>query len=70
LDKTFQAFFGRVKHGETPGYPCFQGRNRSTSFTYPQVGEHGGAVLDGRILSLSKLGRIRIRAGSPPARHA
>ncbi len=39
LDKTFRAFFQRVKKGETPGYPRFQGRNRYTSFTYPQVGE-------------------------------
>lgn len=65
LDKTFQAFFRRVKNGETPGYPRFQGRNRYTSFTYPQVGEHGGAVLDGGILSLSKIGRIPLRRHRP-----
>jgi putative transposase len=58
LDKTFQAFFRRIKNGETPGYPRFQGRNRYNSFTYPQVDEHGGAVLDGGILSLSKIGLI------------
>jgi IS605 OrfB family transposase len=65
LDKTFQAFFRRVQHGETPGYPRFQGSNRYTSFTYPQVGEHGGAVLDGGMLSLSKIGRIPIRLHRP-----
>ena len=65
LDKTFQAFFRRVQAGELPGYPRFQGRNRYTSFTYPQVGEHGGAVLDGGILSLSKIGRIPIRLHRP-----
>ncbi len=65
LDKTFQAFFRRVQAGEQPGYPRFQGRNRYTSFTYPQVGEHGGAVLDGGILSLSKIGRIPIRLHRP-----
>ncbi|HST88163.1 MAG TPA: transposase [Ktedonobacterales bacterium] len=65
LDKTYQAFFQRVKAGETPGYPRFQGRNRYTSFTYPQVGEHGGAVLDGGILSLSKIGRIPLRLHRP-----
>src|SRR6476620_6303397 len=47
LDKTYQAFFRRVKNGETPGYPRFRGKERYTSFAYPQVGEHGGAVLDG-----------------------
>ncbi|HEV2458018.1 MAG TPA: transposase, partial [Ktedonobacterales bacterium] len=61
LDKTFQAFFRRVQAGEHPGYPRFQGKDRYTSFTYPQVGEHGGAVLDGSMLSLSKIGRIPIR---------
>lgn len=36
LDKTFQAFFRRVKAGETPGYPRFQGASHYHSFTYPQ----------------------------------
>jgi putative transposase len=58
LDKAFAAFFRRVKAGEQPGYPCFQGRNRYNSFTYPQLGEHGGARLEGKILSLAKIGRI------------
>jgi putative transposase len=65
LDKAFQAFFQRVKAGEMPGYPRFQGRNRYNSFTYPQLGEHGGAALDGGMLSLSKIGRIRIRLHRP-----
>jgi putative transposase len=65
LDKAFQAFFRRVKAGERPGYPRFQGKDRYNSFTYPQVGAHGGAVLDAGILSLSKIGRIRIRLHRP-----
>jgi putative transposase len=65
VDKTFQAFFRRVTHGETPGYPRFQGKDRYTSFTYPQVGEHGGAVLDGSLLSLAKVGRLRLRLHRP-----
>jgi putative transposase len=65
LDKTFQAFFQRVKHGETPGYPRFQGKDRYNSFTYPQVGEHDGAALDGGMLTLSKIGRIRLRLHRP-----
>jgi putative transposase len=40
LDKAFAAFFRRVQAGEQPGYPRLQGRNRSTSCTSPQVGEH------------------------------
>jgi putative transposase len=65
LDKTFQAFFRRMKNGEKPGYPRFRGRDRYNSFTYPQVGEHGGAMLDGGLLSLSKIGRILIRLHRP-----
>src|SRR6478736_1202865 len=36
LDRAFQAFFARVKAGETPGYPRFHGANRYNSFTYKQ----------------------------------
>jgi putative transposase len=63
LDRTFQAFFRRVASGETPGYPRFQGCNRYNSFTYPQYGN--GAVLDGGVLSLSKIGRIHLRLHRP-----
>src|SRR6266571_7391421 len=35
LSKAFDRFFERVKNGEKPGYPRFQGRNRYDSFTYP-----------------------------------
>jgi putative transposase len=65
VDRAFQAFFRRVKAGETPGYPRFHGRDRYNSFTYPQVGEHGGAALDGGLLSLSKIGRIPLRLHRP-----
>src|SRR5215813_14375154 len=65
LDKAFAAFFRRVTAGERPGYPRFQGTDRYTSFTYPQMGAHGGAALDGGMLSLSKIGRIRMRLHRP-----
>jgi putative transposase len=63
LERAFQAFFRRLKAGEEPGYPRFQGRNRYNSFTYPQYGN--GAVLDGGVLSLSKIGRIPLRLHRP-----
>jgi len=65
VDRAYQAFFRRVKAGETPGYPRFHGRDRYTSFTYPQVGEHGGARLDNGMLILSKIGRIAVRWSRP-----
>jgi putative transposase len=65
VDHAFQAFFRRVKSGETPGYPRFHGRDRYNSFTYPQVGEHGGARLDNGFLVLSKIGRVAVRWSRP-----
>ena len=58
VDRAFQAFFRRIREGQTPGYPRFHGRDRYTSFTYPQYGN--GAVMEGSVLSLSKIGRIPI----------
>ena len=63
VERTYQAFFRRIKNRETPGYPRFQGTNRYHSFTYPQYGN--GAVLDGGILSLSKIGRVPVRMHRP-----
>jgi putative transposase len=63
LDRAFQALFRRVKNGETPGYPGFQGANRYNSFTYKQVGN--GATLDNGFLVLSKIGRIAVRWSRP-----
>lgn len=59
LDKAFQAFFRRVKAGETPGYPRFKGRNRFDSFGLKEYGN--GFRLDGRRLKLSGVGRIAVR---------
>ena len=63
IDRAFQAFFRRLKAGEKPGYPRFQGRDRYHSFTYPQYGN--GATVDGSVLSLSKIGRIPLRLHRP-----
>ncbi len=63
LDRAFQAFFRRVKNGETPGYPRFQGSHRYNSFTYKQFGN--GATLDNGFLMLSKIGRIALRWSRP-----
>jgi putative transposase len=65
VERAFQAFLCRVKNGETPGYPRFQRRKRYNSFTYLQVGEHGGARQDSGYLILSKIGRIALRWSRP-----
>ena len=56
LDKSFKAFFRRVKAGDKPGYPRFKGLGWYKSFTYPQV----GYKLEGSKLTLSRVGSIRI----------
>ena len=49
LDKSFKAFFRRIKAGETPGFPRFKGKNRFHSLEY----RHG----DGCKLKTDKTGR-------------
>jgi putative transposase len=63
VERAFQAFYRRVKDGETPGYPRLHGRDRSTSFTSAQC-EHG-ARLDTGVLVLSKIGPMAMRWSRP-----
>ena len=65
VDRAFQAFFRRVREGQTPGYPRYHGRDRYNSFTYPQVGDHGGARLNNGFLFLSKIGHVAVRWSRP-----
>jgi putative transposase len=57
LKRTFDDFFRRVREGQNPGYPRFQGRNRFTSFTYPQ----SGFSLSEKHVTLSKIGTLRVK---------
>ncbi len=59
LDKTFEAFFRRVKAGEKPGYPRFRPARRYDSFTYPQA--PSGCQLRGNKLVLSKIGAVKVK---------
>jgi putative transposase len=63
LDRTYQAFFRRVKAGGKAGFPRYQGRDRWHSFTYKEFGN--GATLDNGVLVLSKVGRIAVRWSRP-----
>jgi putative transposase len=63
LDKTYQAFFRRVKAGEKAGYPRYKGVERYHSFTYKEFGN--GAALDNGFVVLSKIGRIAVRWSRP-----
>ncbi len=56
LDRAFQAFFRRVKAGQSPGFPRFKAASRFSGFTYPdpagwklqQHGQRGGSLRFGR----------------------
>ncbi len=63
VDRTFQAFFRRVKVGETPGYPRFKGAGWYDPFTYPQTGwalQHSTGAKKGTV-RLSKIGTLKVR---------
>ncbi len=60
IDLAMQAFFRRVKEGETPGYPRFKGQGRYDSLTFPQVPSGCNLMEDGRHVYVSKVGDIKI----------
>jgi len=61
IDLAFQAFFRRVKAGETPGFPRFRGQERYTSLTYPQLA-NGCVRVDAerRLVRVAHVGDLRI----------
>lgn len=63
IERAYQAFFRRIREGQTPGFPRFQGRNRFNSFTYKQF--DNGARLDNGFLVLSKIGRVAVHWSRP-----
>ena len=68
LDRSFQAFFRRVKSGETPGYPRFKGRDGWNSFAFKQVWDTPGnrwfgpgKPLEGSRIYLPNIGNVKIK---------
>lgn len=59
LDKSFKAFFKRIKQGEKPGYPRFKGYNRFNSITFPTYGD--GVKLKDNRLYVQNVGLIKIK---------
>jgi putative transposase len=63
LDKAFQAFFRRVKAGETAGYPRFKGRNRFDTVEFPSYGD--GCRFEGRCVYFQHIGRVKVKLHRP-----
>jgi putative transposase len=63
LDKTFQAFFRRIKNGEKPGYPRFKGRNRFDTVEFRTYGD--GCKLKGDKVYFQHIGDVKIKLHRP-----
>ena len=66
VDKTFQAFFRRVKNGEKPGYPRFKSRFRYASITFPSYGD-GCRLRENGKLYVQGIGEIKVKLHRPVA---
>lgn len=65
VDKTFQAFFRRVKTGaEKPGYPRFKARRRFDSYTFPSWND-GCRLTDAGRLYLQGVGHLKVKWHRP-----
>ena len=58
LQRSFDAFFRRIKNGENPGYPRFKSADRFDSVTFPSCGD--GVKLSEK-LYVQNVGGIRIK---------
>jgi putative transposase len=63
VDKTFKAFFHRVKAGLKAGYPRFKSRRRFDSYTFPSYGD--GCRLTGTRLYLQGVGHLKVKLHRP-----
>jgi len=59
LDKSFKAFFRRIKSGGKAGFPRFKGRDRFDSITFPTYGD-GIKIRDNR-LYVQNVGLVKIK---------
>jgi len=60
VDKTFQAFFNRLKRGDKPGYPRFKSRHRYDSYTFPSYGD-GCRIRGSGKLYLQGVGELKVK---------
>lgn len=64
LDKTFKAFFRRVKNGEKAGFPRFRSHRRFDSITFPSYGD-GCKVLPSGKLKIQGAGHLKVKWHRP-----
>jgi putative transposase len=66
VDRTFQAFFRRVKHGQKAGYPRFKRVSRFHSYTFPTYGS-GCKLRENKRLYIQGVGEVKVKLHRPIA---
>ena len=64
VDRTFKAFFARVKRGDKPGFPRFRSARRYDSITFPSYGD-GCRLLPSGKLRVQGAGHINMKLHRP-----
>ena len=64
VDKTYKAFYARVKRGEKPGFPRYRSARRYDSITFPSYGD-GCRLLDNGKLRVQGAGHIKVKLHRP-----
>jgi putative transposase len=64
LDRTFRAFFRRVKAGESPGFPRFKGEDRFGTVEFPSYGD-GCRLKDKGRLYVQRIGHVKVKLHRP-----
>lgn len=63
LDRSFDAFFRRIKAGEAPGYPRFKGVGRFDTVEFPSYGD--GCKLKGNKVYFQHVGEVKVKLHRP-----
>ena len=63
LDRSFRAFFRRLKAGEAPGYPRFKGRDRFDTVDFPSHGD--GCRFSGDRVTFQGVGSVKVKFHRP-----
>jgi putative transposase len=64
VDKTYKAFYARVRRGEKPGFPRYRSARRYDSITFPSYGD-GCRLLPNGKLRIQGAGHIKVKLHRP-----
>lgn len=60
LTKAFDGFFGRIKRGQTPGYPRFKAKVRFDSVEWPKDGDGARWLPEHKRVYLQGIGQVKV----------